>query len=392
MAPTLALVRQRYTAFGGAERFLAATLETLAREGVALRLYTRAWPTQPLPFEVTRLDPPYLGSLWRDWSFARALHLALQRDRPALVQSHERIPGCAIYRAGDGVHATWLEQRQRGMNTVKRLAIAINPYHRYVLAAEAALFSDPRLRAVICNSRMVLEDIARRFPVPRQRLHLIYNAVDSARYSPALRALGEPLRRGLGLGSEAVVCLLLGSGYARKGLAAAIEALAGLEARFHLLVVGRERHLTPWKALAARLGVADRVFFQGGLEDPRPALGAADALVLPTLYDPCPNAVLEAMACGLPVVTSRQCGAAELLQEHGGGLVADARDVPALRAALASLGDADRRAALGRQARAAVQPLNAATMGAQLLALYHRLLDEDDRNDPPTGHNPGKFS
>ncbi|KAB2839304.1 MAG: glycosyltransferase family 4 protein, partial [Burkholderiales bacterium] len=141
-------------------------------------------------------------------------------------------------------------------------------------------------------------------------------------------------------------------------------------------VVGRDKKLAAWRQRAAALGVGERVFFLGPVEDPREALGAADLFLLPTIYDPCPNAGLEAMACGLPVVTSSQCGLAEILQEHGGGMACEARDIAAIRAALLALDDPVKRASQGAAARAAVLPLTAEAMSARLLALYHRLLAE----------------
>lgn len=378
----LALVRQRYTAFGGAERFVAAALEALAREGVGLSLYTRSWPEAQAPFEILppfeilRINPPYLGNVWRDFGFARALRRSLAKDRPTLVQSHERIAGCDLYRAGDGVHAVWLEERRRGLGLPGRLAIALNPYHHYVLAAERRMFCHAALRAVICNSRMVMDEIASRFPVPRERLHLVYNAVDCERFSPALRERGRVLRERLGWGGEHLVCLLLGSGYARKGLEAALLALAGLPQRYTLLVVGRDKNLPVWKRRAAALGLGDRVHFLGPVEDPGEAYGASDLFLLPTIYDPCPNAGLEAMASGLPVVTSAKCGLAEILAEKGGGRVCEARDVAALRAAVLAYAEPERRSREGAAARAAVLPLSAAAMSGQLLELYHHLLAE----------------
>jgi UDP-glucose:(heptosyl)LPS alpha-1,3-glucosyltransferase len=100
--------------------------------------------------------------------------------RFGLVQSHERIPGCDIYRAGDGVHATWLELRGKPLD---RFA----PWHRYTLAAEAEMFGHPDLRAVICNSRMVRDDIARRFGLADDKLQVIYNGVDLDSFHPRLR-------------------------------------------------------------------------------------------------------------------------------------------------------------------------------------------------------------
>jgi UDP-glucose:(heptosyl)LPS alpha-1,3-glucosyltransferase len=126
--------------------------------------------------------------------------------------------------------------------------------------------------------------------------------------------------------------------------------------------------------MARQLGIASRVALVGAQDDPKPFYGAADAFVLPTLYDPCPNAALEAMACGLPVVTSTKCGAAELVLEHDAGFVCDARDLDALTAHMSTLTDAEARAGRGARAREAVLPLTPEAMTLQLVLLYRDLL------------------
>ena len=304
------------------------------------------------------------------------MRAAWAAHRPDLIQSHERIAGCDVFRAGDGVHRIWLEQRARGMSPLRRLGLALNPYHRYTLNAEARLFADPSLRAVICNSRLVRDQIHGLFGVPDEKLHVIYNAVDSTRFSPALAKRRTAVRKAYGLPADAMVFVLVGSGYHRKGVGQAVEALARLPANTRLLVAGKEKNLAHYRAMAKYAGIAARVHLAGPEEDVAPLLGAADAFVLPTLYDPLPNACLEAMAAGLPVVTSEQCGAAELLVAHGAGLVCDAHDVPALAAAMTRLLDPVLRAAMGARARQAVLPLSAETMAAQLVGLYRSLLGQ----------------
>ena len=371
----LAIIRQRYTPYGGAERFVEGALEALLERGIAISLYTRRWPETRLQLiEPVICNPLYVGRLWRDRSFARAVCRRIARAPPELVQSHERLLCCDVYRAGDGVHAVYLEERLRGAPRLARRLIEWSPYHRYVLDMEHQLFASRALRAVICNSKMVREEIRERFGLPEERLHVVYNAVDSDIFSPKLREHRAATRGKLGVPEAATVFLLVGSGYERKGVATAIAALARLPADSYLFVAGNDRSRGRYKRLARELGVANRVALLGPQDDVRRFYGAADAFVLPTLYDPFPNAVLEAMACGLPVVTTTKCGAAELVLEHDCGFVCPSRDVDSLAWHMTTLTDASARAALGARAREAVLPLTPAAMTLQLVLLYRDLL------------------
>ena len=373
----LGIVRQRYTPFGGAERFVERAIDALEARGVDIRVYTRRWPDNASPrVRPVICNPFYVGSWWRDASFARAVRASLARDRPDVVQSHERIEGCDIFRAGDGVHREWLDERIRTGDRFERARINANPYHRYLLDAEARMFASPALKAVICISEMVRADVQRHFAVPDAKLHVIYNAIDPTQFSPAVRANRDATRAALGLAAGDVAFLLVGSGYARKGVATAIRALARLPAAARLVVVGRDKSPARYARLAQAMGVADRVVFEGPRQDVKKYLGAADAFVLPTLYDPLSNAVLEALACGLPVVTSLRCGAGELVVAHDAGWTCDARDDAAFAARMTVLLDPDERAARSTRAVAAVAALTPDAMSRRLLDLYGTLLGQ----------------
>lgn len=380
MTLRLAVIRQRYTPFGGAERFLDGALEALAQRGIAVTIYARAWPKpEAYPLDVRVVDPFHLGSLWRDAGFARAACRAVAAGGAALVQSHERLPCCDVFRAGDGVHATWLEERARHLSALRRVALAASPHHRWRLAMERRMFASPRLKAVICNSRMVRDDIRARFRIDEARLHVIYNAVATDRFSPELASQRAAVRAANAIDPGAVLLLHVGSGFERKGLATTLAALAKLPQPVRLAVVGSDRRLARFAARARDLGVAGRVTFAGAVTDPRPWYGAADAFVLPTLYDPFPNAALEAMASGLPIATSTRSGAAELALEFDAGYASAPGDAAALVANLSLLLDASRRARMGANARRAVLPLTAEAMSAKLVALYASLLGGDGR-------------
>src|SRR6185436_4869050 len=124
-------------------------------------------------------------------------------------------------------HRRWLELRRAASGLIERIGVALNPYHRYVCRAERRMFEHPRLRAVICNSRMVREEVLRSFRVAPEKLHVIYNGVDLEYFSPAQGApLRGAVRAEIGCAPRDTVFLFVGSGFARKGLDGAIGALA----------------------------------------------------------------------------------------------------------------------------------------------------------------------
>ena len=367
----VALVRQRYNPYGGAERFIERALPALERAGAELTLIARradGWGAR----HFIEANPLHLGSTWRDMSFARAARTAWEASHFDLVQSHERIAGCDIYRAGDGVHAEWLEIRRTAADPMQRLGIALNPYHRYVCAAERRMFGHPRLRAVVCNSAMVRDEIERRFRVAPEKLHVIHNGVDLQHYHPDRRAvLRKAARAELGLSDDVYLFLFVGSGFWRKGLDAAIDALAASgNEKLHLAVAGRDRDCARYAARAQASGLGDRVRLLGGRDDVRPLYAAADCFLLPTRYDPFPNTVLEALAMGLPAIVGRRSGAAEVLQPGRNGWICDPGDVPALaqllREAAAASGDNHMLGA----ARAAAESNGIDDMARRLTDLY----------------------
>jgi UDP-glucose:(heptosyl)LPS alpha-1,3-glucosyltransferase len=102
-------------------------------------------------------------------------------------------------------------------------------------------------------------------------------------------------------------------------------------------VVGKDKDQNRYQALAKTLNCEERVRFFGMQSETLPFYQMADGLLLPTLYDPFPNVILEAMACGLPVITTTGCGGAEFIVQGSNGYVCDALDIPALQQAVMAL-------------------------------------------------------
>ena len=370
----LAVVRQRYNPYGGAERFIARALPALERAGAEIALIARSeagWGVR----RIILVNPFHVGRLWRDWSFAHAAKKAWRKEPFDLIQSHERIPGCDVYRAGDGVHRRWLELRRASAGPLDRLGIALNPYHYYVRAAEKRMFEHAGLRAVICNSRMVRDEIGQAFRVAPEKLHVIYNGVDLEHFDARARNfLRGPARAELGCRPHEALFLFVGSGFSRKGLDTAIDALAlAGDPALRLAVVGRDRDDARYVAQARRRAIGERVRFLGGREDVRPLYAAADCFILPTRYDPFPNTALEALAMGLPAIVSSRCGAAEVIEEGSNGWICRPDDVAGIAALMRHAATAVRGPDMEHAARSTAERFGIDAMAAQLAELYASL-------------------
>jgi UDP-glucose:(heptosyl)LPS alpha-1,3-glucosyltransferase len=373
-APEIIFVRQQFSAFGGAELILDRTLEPLIARRRKIALLARSWREGLERISFIRCNPLKVARFLRETMFARAACRILKNYPRSLVQAHERIPCCDIFRAGDGVHAAYLEQRRRGESAAGKLALALSLFHRQTLKLERAMFASPRLKAVIVNSEMVADDLVRHYNYPRERIHLIPNGIDLERFSLRVRERREEARRLLGIEPDTPVALFVGSGFDRKGLARAIGACARQGAPLHLVALGSDKRPAAFKARADRAGLGARFHLVGPVSDPAPYYAAADVLILPTIYDPFPSTVIEALACGLPVVTTTGCGARDVVKRIDPALVCDAFDAEGLanglRRALALVA----MPSTANHARKIAEEFGLEAMVARMLKLYDELM------------------
>jgi UDP-glucose:(heptosyl)LPS alpha-1,3-glucosyltransferase len=272
----------------------------------------------------------------RNRHFQTAVAALISEGGFDLVQSHERLVGADIFRAGDGVHAAWIDRLGRERGPLGALALKFDPMHRLVMDTERRMVTDGRT-LFVANSDLVADELRTWLKVPEPRLRVIENGVDLDRFRPATADEKAVARRGFGLPEDAPVIAFVGSGFERKGVFKLIEALrAPSLTGAHLLIAGRDRKAKVLAERVARLGLGDRVRLLGGLDDVRPVYAAADLFALPSLYDPMPNAALEALAAGLPAVATPDTGIASHIATTGAGAVAS-RDADDLSAALATV-------------------------------------------------------
>jgi UDP-glucose:(heptosyl)LPS alpha-1,3-glucosyltransferase len=237
-----------------------------------------------------------------------------------------------------------------------RLRSRISPrfrrWRREIKVLERRQFADPlRLIAV---SAMVRDQIASRYGLDPARITVIHNGIDTRRFAAErLAALREPARARWSLG-EAPTFLLVANNFHLKGLDTALGALARLSAAapaVRLAIAGSGDAQT-YRRLARRLGIAGQVLFLGRLDRIEEAYAAADVAIQPTHYDACSLATLEGLASGLPTVTTRCNGAAELIVSGEQGIVLErSTDIEALAQAMQRLLESDLRQRMGLAAR-----------------------------------------
>ena len=328
---TIGLVRRGHSETGGAEAYLKRLARGLSECGHATRLFTdAAWPAREWPWgPITRLRGETVHR------FADELEKAEAKEQCDLILSLERVWQCDVYRAGDGIHQAWMRRRDAASSFPRRWLRRWQGNDRATLELERALFAGGA-RHVIANSQMVKREAQEFYRYPALQIEVVPNGVPLADFRPDPEAR-QQRRKILRLRDEDIAVLFVGSGWERKGLRFAVQAVQSLGEKVRLLVAGRGR---------SRLARGSSVQRLGPVHDLPALYAAADIFILPTLYDPFSNACLEALAAGLPVITTQDNGFSEIIEQgvHG-SIVEHASDVASLRDALVFWSDAGRRQA-----------------------------------------------
>jgi len=335
----IALLRQRVTALGGAETTLGYLARGLAAAGHEVTVYgadRQAEARAALGPAVGYVRVPvWGGKTFRLLAFALNSRRLVKRAGPQVGFSLERVPGLPVYRAGDGCHREWLARRTPHLSSPARISQDLSLFHRVMLSLEERLFTDPGLLRVIANSRQVRGEVIRHYGVDPAKIRVIVNGLDRQRFHFLTAEARAELCHRLETPADREIVLFVGSGFTRKGLAHLFKAFASLKDRDSLLWVVGKGDIATYQGAAAGLGMADRVKFWGPVPETAPFYQAATVLALPTIYDPCSNVVLEALACGTPVVTTAANGAAEFITPgENGAILPEPDDIAALSEAL----------------------------------------------------------
>lgn len=317
----IALVRKQYSLKkAGAERYcvnLSRQLQALGHRvtviGESIDDELRS-EVEFLPVKVR-----HTSSWAKNRSFAENSAKVVAQHKFDVVHGLSRTSGVDCFRVTDPLQVHWLNVFYT--NPINRFLQRLNPRHRAVLDIERSICRSPHVRRIITQSRLDSRLLVEYYGVPEEKIRRVYNGVDAKTFNPSVQAQAAEVRAELGLSRDEPLLVFASMDFRRKGLGLLMEALRQSrqrDAKLLVLGTGGERR---YARLAKQLGLGERVIFAGRRQAIQRYYGAGDLFVLPTIYEPFPNVNLEAMACGLPVLTSATAGGADIIDEGENGYV-----------------------------------------------------------------------
>ena len=219
--------------------------------------------------------------------------------------------GLDAVRVTERLQSHWLGVRYR--NGVTRSIQRMNPRHRTLIELERVIYNDDSVRRVVTQSRLDRDLVRKYYNVPEEKLRTIYNGVDTTLFHPGVQTERKAVREELGISPDVPLLVFASMDFEGKGLRSILEAIANSKHHETELLVLGTGPVRKFQRIADQLGIGNRVHFAGRRSDIQRCYGAGDLFILPTAYEPFPNVNLEAMACGLPVMTSTTSGGADIV-------------------------------------------------------------------------------
>ncbi len=333
------LLKSRISNLGGLEKYASRIASGFLEKGCKVSLLTSGDSTPLLDsIEVHTATTCRWPGFRRMEQYDQFTRKWLENHRADILFGMDRNRLQTHMRAGNGVHAAFLKSRILTEGRMKWLVCQANPLHRKVLHLEKSGFENSALRKLFTNSHMVKKEILHYYNTDPAKIEVVHNGVEWHEMQNDFDNWPEKrieTAKHLGLDPSHFHFLFIGNGYLRKGLGQLLRALARLNRKdVFLSVLGKDNRADEYRALATKLNIEKQVAFFGLQKEIRPFYQLADALAIPSFYDPFANVTVEALAMGLFVVSSKTNGGHEVLNEQNGAIINDLLDIDAVTDAL----------------------------------------------------------
>lgn len=350
----LIITRGFSESWGGAERVAVNLYKSFALKGHNVDVFAERVDASFLDEENVHSVSLRGFGFFKGLAFGRLVKKYLVGKDYDVVFSLCQVFPVDIYRASGGVHKHWLKLRYK-CTPQRSLKMVVSPVHLVMTWLERRLMEKKNCKQIIVNSMLVKKHMKESFDIDPNRITVVYNGVDFEKFNRGLKTRRGEVLKELSIDEDKRVLLYVSNNWKRKGLATIIKAMADSEDTV-LIVVGRGKK-SKYEKLASSLGInSERLKFTGLTNNIERYYGASDIFILPTIYDPCSNATLEALASGLATVTTVDNGAGEFITQNVSGYLMDsADDVEALKNYLAKLEDKDKIKEMGLEGSKAIE-------------------------------------
>jgi UDP-glucose:(heptosyl)LPS alpha-1,3-glucosyltransferase len=375
---------------GGGESYTVSLGRVLVRSGHEVHVFAHTWAEVGEGIRFHRLPLISYPRWAKSLSLALSAYQALRSKDFDVVQGFGRVPCVDVHRPGGGAEPAWLIQdirsRERGFDrlvTTLRRMLSLKAVVNILI--ERVLYGASDFPKVVSNSQKVKKDILRFYRrMDPSKIRVIYNGVDVDRFHPRNKGrLGQGVRRTFGLAEDTVAILFMAHNFRLKGLHCLLRSIEGIrkEAGNWVLFVAGKGRKAPFKRFAKICGIGDRILFLDRVGIPEAILGASDILVHPTFYDPFSNVCLEAMASGVPLITTSHNGAGEIIQDGVSGyVIPDPRCVDLLGQRILALSmNSQERERVGYEARGIAEKFSWNRHLCEMEALYKEILEGHKR-------------
>ena len=375
----IAIVRKKYTFHGGAEGILHDIITKLAAAGHEIHIYAIKWDSNNAAEEFHFHKVPVIpfNSFLRDLTFVISSYFMLRKKRNYfdIIQSHDKTVYQDICFVADGCHIEWLKQRWQRKGLPGKLSIMFNPYHWLILLIERVMYNGHRFRKIFALSYMVKKDIVQNYHVRSDEIDVVYHWIDTDRFHPDNREkYRKTIRETYSIADDDFVILFVGSGFERKGVEYIIKAAEMLSGPVTILIVGKGDG-----RYYQRFIMKQKVIFCGAQKDVHTYYAASDIFILAPVYEPLGLVYLEAMASGLPVIMTRNSGAAELITNGVHGYVVnEPEDIKGIAGSMQVLVDnIEQRKAMGKHARCLAEEFTFEKRIGRIRELYKSIIDKE---------------
>lgn len=313
----LAFCLFKYFPFGGLQRdFLKIAQMAIAR-GHQVDVYTRIWEgEQDKTLRIHLIKTKKLQNHTRNQEFAAKIQPYLKEYD--CVVGFNKMPGLDIYYAAD----ICFQAKTRKKHPI---LYRLTPRYRTHIALEKAVFTPEASTQILALSAVQQKEFVACYQTPVERFHLLPPGIDKNRIAPPdSQPLRLKIRETLGLTSDNLMLLMIGSGFKTKGLDRALKSYAALpfdlQRRTIFYIIGQDRK-APFIKLAKKLKIEKNIHFLGPRHDVERFLLAADLFLHPAYHENTGTVLLEALVAHLPVLTTAVCGYAHYIEEAKAGIV-----------------------------------------------------------------------